>query len=43
MESSQKIRLLVFSLFFVGLIVFAILYSPVNAVSRPAEQKRGVL
>jgi len=38
-ESSQKIRLLVFSLFFVALIVFAILYSPVNAVSRPADKE----
>ena len=43
MESSQKIRLLVFSLFFIGLIVFAILYSPVNAVSRPADKERGSL
>jgi cytochrome c peroxidase len=42
-ESSQKIRLLVFSLFFIGLIVFAILYSPVNAVSRPADKERGSL
>lgn len=41
MESSQKIRLLVLSLFFVGLIVFASLYSPVNAVSRPADKESG--
>ena len=43
MESSQKIRLLVFSLFFIALLVFAILYSPVNAVSRPANKESGVL
>src|SRR6476660_3151688 len=42
-ESSQKIRLLMFSLFFIALIVFAILYSPVNAVSRPASKVSGVL
>lgn len=38
MRYSQNIRLLVFAVFFVALIVFAILYSPVNAVSRPADK-----
>ena len=38
MRSSDKTRLLVFSLFFVVLIVFAIVYSPANAFSRPADQ-----
>jgi hypothetical protein len=38
MTSSGRIRLLVFSLFFVALIAFAILYSPTNALSRPAQQ-----
>jgi hypothetical protein len=36
-RSSEKIRLLVFSFFFIVLIAFAALYSPVDAVSRPAE------
>jgi hypothetical protein len=38
MESSQRTRLLVFSLFFVILIVFAVLYKPVDAMSRPAAR-----
>ncbi len=38
MKSPEKVRLLVFSLFFVVLIVFAIVYSPANAFSRPADQ-----
>jgi hypothetical protein len=37
-RSSEKIRLLVFSVFLVALITFAILYNPVNASSRPADQ-----
>ena len=37
MRSSEKIRLLVFSFFFIVLITFAALYSPVDAVSRPAD------
>ena len=37
MTSSGRIRLLVFSLFFVALIAFAIPYSPTNALSRPAQ------
>jgi hypothetical protein len=36
-RSSEKIRLLVFSFFFIVLIAFAALYSPVDAVSRPAD------
>src|ERR1700722_6493255 len=36
MTSSGRIRLLVFSLSLVALIAFAILYSPMNAMSRPA-------
>lgn len=43
MRSAEKVRLLVFALFFVVLIVFAILYHPVNAVSRPAEHGNAVL
>ena len=35
---SEKIRLLVFSFFFIVLIAFAALYSPVDAVSRPANR-----
>ena len=38
MRSSERVRLLVFSLSFVALIAFAIFYSPVNASSRPADQ-----
>jgi cytochrome c peroxidase len=37
-RSSEKIRLLVFSSFFVALIAFAILYSPTDAQSRSADQ-----
>lgn len=37
-RSSEKIRLLVFSFFFIVLIAFAALYSPVDAVSRPANR-----
>jgi hypothetical protein len=36
MGSSQKTRMLVFSLFFVALIIFAALYPPPDAMSRPA-------
>ena len=38
MRSSEKVRLLVFSLFLGILIIFAIVYSPANAYSRPADQ-----
>jgi hypothetical protein len=36
MGSSQRNRLLVFSLFLILLVIFAILYRPVDAMSRPA-------
>jgi hypothetical protein len=36
-RSSERVRLLVFSLFLVTLIIFAIVYSPANAYSRPAD------
>jgi hypothetical protein len=36
MRSSDKTRVLVFFLFFVALIAFAILYTPTNAASCPA-------
>lgn len=35
---SEKTRLLVFSLFFIALIVLAVLYRPTNALSNPADQ-----
>ena len=37
MKSSEKTRLLVFSLFGVALIIFAIMYRPVDASSHPAD------
>jgi hypothetical protein len=37
MRSSDKTRVLVFFLFFVALILFAIFYTPTNALSRPAR------
>ena len=38
MGPSQRTRLLVFSIFFVLLVIFAALYRPVDAISRPASQ-----
>ena len=38
MSSTQRVRLIVFSVFFLGLIVFAVLYRPVDAFSRPVQQ-----
>jgi cytochrome c peroxidase len=35
-DDIERIRLLIFSLFLVALIAFAILHSPMNAMSRPA-------
>jgi len=35
---SEKTRILVFSLFFLALIVFAIVYRPTNAMSDPSNQ-----
>jgi len=37
MRSTERIRLLVFSLFLAVLVVFAMVYQPVNAVSHPAH------
>jgi len=37
MASSEKNRIVVLSVFIVALIVFAFLYRPVDAVSRPAQ------
>jgi hypothetical protein len=34
---SEKVRLLIFSLFLVVLIVFAAVYQPVNAMSHPSQ------
>jgi len=38
MASSEKTRIFVFFLFFLALIVFAVLYRPTEAMSRPADQ-----
>jgi preprotein translocase subunit SecG len=35
MGSLQKTRVLVFSLFFIALIIFAVLYRPADAISQP--------
>ena len=35
--SSEKVRLLVFSVFLAVLIVFAVVYQPVDAMSRPSH------
>ena len=43
MRSPEMVRLLVFSLFCVVLIVFAIVYNPVNAFSRPTDQGKAVV
>ncbi|HEV2470521.1 MAG TPA: hypothetical protein VGS78_15125 [Candidatus Sulfotelmatobacter sp.] len=37
MESSQKVRVLVFAVFLAILILFAIFYRPVDAESRPVD------
>jgi len=37
-KSAEKVRLLVFSLFFVVLLIFAVLYKPTEAISRPADK-----
>jgi hypothetical protein len=37
MRSTERIRLLVFSIFLAVLIVFAMVYQPVDAVSHPAH------
>ena len=38
MASSEKNRLCVFLLFIILLIVFAVFYSPTDALSRPADK-----
>ena len=38
MRSTEKVRLLVFSIFLAVLVVFAMVYQPVDAVSRPANR-----
>ena len=38
MASSEKNRLCVFLLFIILLIVFAVLYRPTDALSRPADR-----
>jgi cytochrome c peroxidase len=38
MNSSEKVRLLMFSLFMVALLAFGMIYKPIDAVSRPADQ-----
>ena len=43
MRAPEKIRVLVFFLFFVALILFAITYRPTNAQSRPADQRNSTL
>ena len=40
MGSSNKMRLLVFMVFLVALIAFAVFYQPTNAMSRPANQSK---
>ena len=37
MRSTEKVRLLVFSLFLAVLIVFAMVYQPVDAISHPSH------
>ena len=39
MASSEKNRIVVLSVFILALIVFGLLYRPVDAVSRPAQSK----
>jgi hypothetical protein len=39
---SEKTRILVFGLFFLALIIFAIVYRPTNAMSDPSNQTGAV-
>jgi|1186.fasta_scaffold21854_2 cytochrome c peroxidase len=41
--NSEKVRVLIFSLFFVALLLFAILYQPINAVSGTPDQRTAVM
>jgi hypothetical protein len=40
---SEQIRLIVLAVFFVALILFAIVYQPVDAFSHPAGQTNGAV
>lgn len=42
MKSSEKVRVFVFSLFLFALMVFAVAYRPIDAVSHPADQTSAV-
>ena len=42
MASSEKMRILVYSLFFVAVIWLGVFYRPANFRSRPAAQNAGV-
>jgi hypothetical protein len=35
---AEKARVCVFAIFLAALLIFAIVYRPVNAISRPADQ-----
>lgn len=41
--TSEKVRIFLFSLFFVALLVFAFMYQPIDAMSRPADQGAAVM
>ncbi len=41
--SSDKARVLILSMFFVALVVFAVIYTPTNASSHPADQGSSVM
>ncbi len=41
--SSEKARVLVFSVFFILLVLFAIIYRPIDALSHPADQNSAVM
>lgn len=43
MASSEKTRILVYSLFFLAVIALGVFYRPVGAVSRPSAQSTAVL
>jgi len=39
----EQIRLLIFSIFLLVLIVFGLIYQPVDAVSRPADRGKNIV
>ena len=43
MASSEKMRILVYSLFLLAVIWLGVFYRPANLVSRPAPQNDGVV